>query len=66
MSDKSASLQYLLIFICTTINLLHLYYVNIMSYETLEKKKDTVITKKDKRNGVLILDENFKMTLFKK
>ena len=66
MSDKSASLQYLLIFICTTISLLHLYYVNIMSYETLEKKKDTVITKKDKRNGVLILDENFKITLFKK
>ena len=39
-----------------TTNLLHVYYVNIASYETLEKNKNIVITKPDKGNGVVILD----------
>ena len=39
-------------------NLLHVYYINIASYETLEwiKNKDIVITKPDKGNAVVILD----------
>ena len=35
---------------------LHLYYVNITFYETLERIKDIVIAKPDKGNGVVILD----------
>ena len=46
----------MLILIFTTTKLLHVYYVNIPSYETLEKNKDIVITKPDKGNGVVILD----------
>ena len=42
----------MLILISTTTNLLHAYYVNIASYETLEKTK----TKPNKGNGVVILD----------
>ena len=43
------------ILISTTTNL-HVYYVNIASYETLEKNKDIFITKPDKANGVVVLD----------
>ena len=32
------------------------YYVDIASYETLEKNKDIVMTKPDEGNGVVILD----------
>ena len=32
------------------------YYINLASYETLEKKKKIVIMKPDKGNGVVILD----------
>ena len=46
----------MLILIFTATKLLHVYYVNIPSYETLEKNKDIVITKPDKGNGVVILD----------
>ena len=46
----------MLILSFTTTNLLHVYYVNIASYETLEKIKNIVITKPKKGNGVLILD----------
>ena len=46
----------MLILSFTTTNLLHVYYVNIASYETLEKIKNIVITKPNKGNGVLILD----------
>ena len=44
------------ILISTTTNLLHVYYVNIASYKTLEIKH-IVITKPDKGNGVVILDQ---------
>ena len=48
----------MLILIVTMTNLLHVYYINIASYETLEwiKNKDIVITKPDKGNAVVILD----------
>ena len=46
----------MLILISTTTNLLHVYYVNIASDETLEKNKDIIITKPDKESGVGILD----------
>ena len=45
-----------LILIFTTTNLLQVYYVNIASYETVEKNKDIVIMKPNKGNGVVILD----------
>ena len=61
MSDKSTSLQYLYNHKPSPL-ILRQHHV----LRNLRKKKDTVITKKDKRNGVLILDENFKITLFKK
>ena len=32
----------------------------------LRKNKDIIITKPNKRNGVVILDQNFTITLFKK
>ena len=44
------------ILISTTANLLHVYYFNIASYETLEKIKISLKTKPDKGNGVVILD----------
>ena len=44
----------MLILISATANLLHVCYVNIVSYETLDK--DIVITKPNKGNGVVILD----------
>ena len=44
---------YQTIFISTTTNFPHIYYINIASYKTY---KDIVITKPDKRNGVVILD----------
>ena len=44
-----------LFLISTTTNLLHLYYINIASDETLEKK-NIIITKPDEGNGVVILD----------
>ena len=47
----------MLILIFITTNLLHVYYINIASYETLRKNKDIVITKLDKGNGVAILDQ---------
>ena len=46
----------MLILSFTTTNLLYVYYVNIASYETLEKIKNIVITKPNKGNEVLILD----------
>ena len=55
----------MLILISVTTNLLHVHYVNIVSYETLEKtkktkeyqkNKDIIITKPAKGNGVVILD----------
>ena len=46
----------MLILISTTINPLHVYYVGIASYGTLEKNKVIVITKPDKENGVVILE----------
>ena len=46
----------LLILIFITTNLLHVYYVNIASYETFRKNKDIVMTKPDKGNRVVILD----------
>ena len=46
----------LLILIFMTTNLLHVYYVNITSYETLERIKFIVIAKPNKGNGVVILD----------
>ena len=45
------------ILISTTTNLLHVYYINIISSETLEKNKDIVVTKPDKGSGVVILDD---------
>ena len=45
----------MLILISTTTNLLHVYYVNIASYKTLEKIK-IIIAKPDNGNGVVILD----------
>ena len=44
------------IFISATTNRLHIHYVNIASYESL-KKIDIVITKPDKENGVVTLDQ---------
>ena len=49
----------MLILTFTTTNLLHVYYINIASYETsgsLRKNKDIVITEPDSGNGVVILD----------
>ena len=46
----------MLTLISSTTNLLHLYYVNIASYEIIEKNRDIVITKPDEGNGVVILD----------
>ena len=40
----------LLILISTTTNLLQVYYVNIASYKTLEKKKEIVLMKTNKGN----------------
>ena len=53
---KSQIKPHLLYLISTTTNFLHVYYVNIASYETLEKNNDIIITKPDKGNGVAILD----------
>ena len=47
----------MLILIFITVNLLHVYYVNIASYKTLEKNKDIAIRKPDKGDGVVILDQ---------
>ena len=47
----------LLILISTTTNLLQVYYVNIASYKTLEKKKEIVLMKTNKGNWVVILDQ---------
>ena len=46
----------IVILIFTTTNLLHVYYGNLASYETL-KNKDIVITKSDKGNRVVIFDK---------
>ena len=43
----------MLVLIFTTTNVLHIYYVNITSYETLER----IITKPGKGNEVVILDQ---------
>ena len=45
----------MLILIATTTNFHHVYYVNITSYETLDKKY-IIITKPNKGNVVVILD----------
>ena len=46
----------MLILISTTANLLHVYFFNIASYETLEKNKNIILTKPDTGSGVGILD----------
>ena len=45
----------LLVLIFTTTNLLHVYYLNIASYEILGRI-NIVLTKPDKGNGIVILD----------
>ena len=58
--------QILLILIFTTTNLLYIYYVNIASYETLEKNNNIIISKPNKGNVVVILDQKLYNKLLKK
>ena len=55
LNHKKSISRILLILISTTKNLLLLYYVNIASYETLEKIKISY-NKTRQRNGIAILD----------